>query len=68
MRVELNVMACPYVIYRVEREVLLPVQLVDSLETAYGNMAQLRQRWPGDYLIMEGEPGSAEIHPRRRAD
>jgi hypothetical protein len=30
-----------------------PVQHVDSLETAYSHMNELRRMWPGDYLILE---------------
>jgi hypothetical protein len=41
----------------VEREALVPVQQVDSLETAYSHMNQLRKGWPGDYLIFEHKPG-----------
>ena len=49
--------ACPYIICRVERQFLVPVQQVDSLDTAYNHINQLRKRWPGDYLIFEHKSG-----------
>jgi hypothetical protein len=34
-----------------------PVQQIDSLDTAYSHVNQLKKRWPGDYLIFEHENG-----------
>lgn len=58
---------CPYVICRVERESLAPVQQVDSLDTAYSHLNQLKKRWPGDYLIFEDKNGD-EIGGRAAID
>jgi hypothetical protein len=63
-RVESSVNTCPYVICRVECDVLRPVQQVDSLETAYSHMNELRSSWPGDYLILEQDGASGSGRKR----
>ncbi len=35
----------------------MPTQQVESLETAYSHINQLKKRWPGDYLIFEHKNG-----------
>jgi hypothetical protein len=51
----------------VERQFLVPVQQVDSLDTAYSHLNQLKKRWPGDYLIFEDKNGD-EIGGRAKID